>query len=81
MRDIISMMDDLTGNMKLINYDITYHYNSFHWLYLYTIFDQYRIDIIDQVENGVNDRLHIYHMYGIFYFSLHKHQIEGTNGF
>ena len=30
------------------------------YLYLYTIFDQRRVDIIDKVEYGVHDRLHIY---------------------
>ena len=29
-------------------------------LYLHTIFDQRRVDIIDKVEYGVHDRLHIY---------------------
>ena len=29
-------------------------------LHLYTIFDQRRVDIIDQVEYGVHDRLDIY---------------------
>ena len=29
-------------------------------LYPYTLFDQFRIDIIDQAEYGVHDRLHIY---------------------
>ena len=43
------------------------------YLYLHTIFDQRRLDIIDQVEYGVHDILHIY-------FPWHKHQIEGTNG-
>ena len=51
------------------------------YLYLYTLFDQCRVDIIDQVEYGVHDRLHIYPLCGIFYFPWHRHQIEGTDGF
>ena len=31
-------------------------------------FDQRRVDIFDQVECGVHDRLHIYPLCGIFYF-------------
>ncbi len=54
---------------------------SFYYLYFYTICDQHRLDIIDQVEYGVHDRLHIYPLCGIFYFPWHRHQIEGTNGF
>ena len=34
-----------------------------------------------RLECGVNDRLHIYPLCGIFYFPWHRHQIEGTNGF
>ena len=34
-----------------------------------------------RLECGVHDRLHIYPLCGISYFSWHKHQIEGTNGF
>ena len=34
-----------------------------------------------RLECGVHDRLHIYPLYGIFYFPWHRHQIEGTNGF
>ena len=52
-------------------------------LYLYTILDQRFVDMFDQVEygvDGVNDRLYIYHLFGIFYFLWHRHQIEGTNG-
>ena len=30
---------------------------------------------------GVDDRLHIYTMYWLFYFPWHRHQIEGTDGF
>ena len=50
-------------------------------IYLYIIFDQRRVDIIDQVEYGVHDRLHIYPLCGIFYFPWHRHQIEETIGF
>ena len=50
-------------------------------LYLYFMFDQRRLDIIDQVEYGVHDRLHIYPLCGIFFFPWHRHQIEGTDGF
>ena len=32
----------------------------------HTIFDQRRVDIIDQVEHGVHDRLHIYALVGYF---------------
>ena len=32
-------------------------------------------------ECGVHDKLHIYHLCGIFYFPWHRHQIEGTNSF
>ena len=49
--------------------------------FLYTIFDHRRLEIIDQVENGVHDRLHNYPLCGLFYFPWHRHQIEGTNGF
>ena len=38
----------------------TFFYN------LYTVFDHSREDIIDQVEYGVHDRLHIYPLCGIF---------------
>ncbi len=31
-------------------------------------FDQHRVYIIDQVEYGVHDRLHVYPLCGIFYF-------------
>ena len=34
-----------------------------------------------RLECGVDDKLHIYPLCGIFYFPWHKHQIEGTNGF
>ena len=44
--------------------------------YLYTIIDQHHLDIIDQVEHGVHNRLHIYPLCGIFYFLWHRHQIE-----
>ncbi len=52
-------------------------------LYLYTIFNQRRLDIIDQIKlkYGVHNRLHIYPLCGIFYFHWHRHQVEGTNGF
>ena len=50
-------------------------------LYLYTIFDQRRVEIIDEVEYGVHDRLYIYPLCGIFYFPWHIHHTEGTNGF
>ena len=49
--------------------------------YLYTYFDQHRVDIIDQVECAVHDKLHIYPLFGICYFPWHKHRIEGTNVF
>ena len=35
-------------------------------LYLYTIFDQRRVDIVDHVECGVHNRLHICPLCGIF---------------
>ena len=35
-------------------------------------FDQRRVDIIDQVYR-VHDKLHIYHLCGIFYFPWHIH--------
>ena len=38
------------------------------YLYFYIIFDQRRVDIIDQVEYGVHGRLHIYPLCDIFYF-------------
>ena len=50
------------------------------FLYLYTIFDQRSVDIIDQVEYGVHDRLPIYPLCGIFYSPWHRHQMEETNG-
>ena len=49
------------------------------YLYLYTIFDQRRVDIIDKVEYGVHDRLHIYPLCEIFYFLRRRHQIEGSS--
>ena len=33
--------------------------------YHYTIFDQRRVDIIEQVEYGVHDRLHIYPVWNL----------------
>ena len=54
---------------------------SLVYFYLYTIFDQRRVDIIDPVEFGVHDRLHIYQLCVIFYFPWHGLQIEGTSGF
>ena len=51
------------------------------YLYLYALFDQRRVDIIDQVEYGVHNRLHIYPLCGIFYFPWHRHQMEETDGF
>ena len=56
---------------------------AFSFLYLYTIFDQRHVNISDQVEYGVHDRLNIYPLCRIFYFPWHRHQIElieGTNG-
>ena len=46
--------------------------HMFFTLY-YNILDQRRVDIIDQVEYGVHDRLHIYPLCGIFYFLWHRH--------
>ena len=47
-------------------------------LYLYTILDQHRLDIIYEVEFIrsllLHDRLHIYPLCGIFFW--HRHQIE-----
>ena len=63
------------------NGDISFTYLLHNFIYIYTIFDQCRVDIIDQVEYGVHDWLHIYPLCGIFYFPWHRHQIEGTNGF
>ena len=37
-----------------------------NYLYLYTFFDQRRLDIIDKVEYGVHNRLHIYSCVGYF---------------
>ena len=31
------------------------------------------------LECGVHDSLHIYPLFGIFYFPWHRHQMEGTN--
>ena len=45
-------------------------------LYLYTILDQRRVDIIDMVEYGVNEIFHIYPLCGIFYSPWHVHHIE-----
>ena len=56
-------------------------HHAFVILLPYILFDQRRVDIIDQVEHGVHDRLHIYPRCGIFYFPWRRHQIEGTNGF
>ena len=44
-------------------------------------FDQRNVDIIDQVEYGVYDRLHIYSLGVIFYFRWHINQMEGANSF
>ena len=44
-----------------------------------TIFDQGRVNIIDQVVYGLYDRLDIYPLCGIFYLSWHRHHIEGSN--
>ena len=48
--------------------------------YIFFLFDQCRAYIIDQVEHGVHDRLHIYTLCGIFSLPWHRHQIEGTKG-
>ena len=55
----------------------------FTFIYLYTIFDQRRLDIIDQVEHGRSSQqvTHLPPVCGIFYFPWHRHHIEGTNGF
>ena len=45
------------------------------------MFDQRRVDVIDEVEYEVHDRLHIYPLRGIFYFPWHRHQIEGPTAF
>ena len=37
-------------------------------LHIYNIFDQRRLDIIDQVDYRVHDRLHIYPLCWIFHF-------------
>ena len=42
------------------------------------MFDQHRADIIDQVEDGVHDRLRIYTLCGIFSLPWHRHHIKGT---
>ena len=57
------------------------NYRSGVHIYLYIILDQRRLDIIDQVECGLHNRLHIYPLGVILYFPWHCHQIEGTNGF
>ena len=49
--------------------------------YLYILFDQRRVDVIDQVEYGVHGRSHIYPMCGIVHFPWHRHQIEETDDF
>ena len=36
---------------------------------VYTTFDHRRVDIINQVEYGVHDRLHIYPMVGYFTYT------------
>ena len=48
--------------------DATHFADHLVILYLYIIVDQRRVDIIDQVEYGVHDRLHIHPLCGIFYF-------------
>ena len=52
-------------------------------IFTFTLFfDQCRVDIIDHIECGVHDRLHIFTpLCGIFFFPWHRHQMEGTNGF
>ena len=61
--------------VRVVAQDIT----SLH--HLYTLFDQRRVDVIDQVEYGVHDRSHIYPLCGIFHFLWHRHQIEETDDF
>ena len=49
------------------------------YLYPYTIFDRRRADIIDLVEGGVHDRLHVYPCAGSFTFpGIGIDHMEGT---
>ena len=47
--------------------------------YLYTLFDQHRVDIFDQVELWSPGQVTDLSLCRIFYFSWHRHQIEGTH--
>ena len=42
---------------------------------------QRRVIIFNQVECGVQDRLHIYPLCGVFYFPWNRQQIEGIKCF
>ena len=56
--------------ITLAIYSFTAYAESQVHLYLYSIFYQRRVDIIDQKEYRVHDRLQIYPLCGIFYFYI-----------